>query len=373
MFLRRLHRPLVGALAAIGLVACSAAADSGEEGPTGTGVAAQEVGTVDDGTTDPTLSGVGVLPGPLPTDAIDEIASTTTMAEVEEAETIGAQAGGNRVIMLGDSILASTSKRYGNQMCAALVPLGWQVEIDAEVSRPVAFGQQVMADRWDEGWDAGLVFLGNNYGGDEQDFFKRYTALLDAFEGKPVVVVSVTEFEAQQTEVNDIIEALAETFDNVTLIDWKTISTYEGVRGDDGLHLTDLGRQVLADAVAPVFGVAPAQPGDCLDTKYHDDSAGSVDGTGTSGSGSGSGSNTRPTTATTTKPSTSTTAGGGQTSTTTGSTTGSTTATTKPPTGSTTATTSPPQTTPPQTSPPQTNPPQTSPPQTSPPVTPEPP
>lgn len=371
---RRSPRALVATLAAVMLTACSAAADSGDDtggttaGTDGAGTSAVET----TGTTSLTVSGVGVLPGPLPTNAVEDIASTTTLAEVEESETIGAQAAGNRVLMLGDSILASTSKRYGNEMCDALVPLGWQVEIDAEVGRPLAFGQQVMAARWDEGWDAGLILLGNNYNGDKDDFFARYTALLDAFEGKPVVVLTVTEFEDQQTQVNEIIEALAAARDNVTLVDWRTISTYEGVRGKDGLHLTDLGRKVLADTVAPIFDVAPAQPGKCLDSKYTDDSEGYPEGAtpgvgNGSGSGSGNGSGgtatTKPPTSTTSGGATSTTSGGGQTSTTTGGgtvTTKPSTATTAPQTPTTPAsapaTTSPPPATtaapPPVTSPP---------------------
>ena len=147
----RPHRALVGALAAVVLAACSAAADSGDGGseqPTTSGASGEgAVATETLDTTTMTVSGVGVLPGPLPTNAVEDIASTTTIAEIDETETICAKASGNRVLMRGGSILASTSKRYGNEMCDALVPLGWQVEIDAEVGRPVAFGQEVMNAR----------------------------------------------------------------------------------------------------------------------------------------------------------------------------------------------------------------------------------
>ena len=37
--------------------------------------------------------------------------------------------------MIGDSILASTSRRYTGEMCLGLVPLDWAVEVDAEKSR----------------------------------------------------------------------------------------------------------------------------------------------------------------------------------------------------------------------------------------------
>jgi hypothetical protein len=353
------HRLVVGAFAALGLVACSASAagpttaagsSAAVTGATASGSTGSVAGTggtaVGDGsgTSGPplTVGGVGVLPGPLPTESPQEVGSTTTAAPFDK--TVGALAAGNRVLMLGDSILASTTARYTNDMCDALVPLGWQLEIDAEVSRPVNFGQQVLAARLDAGWDAGLVLLGNNYNNDENDFFARYDDILTRFGEKPVVALTVTEFDPVQTRVNAMIRALAAAHPNVILVDWATISTYGGVRGGDGLHLTDLGRKVLADTVAPVFGTAPAQPGKCLDSKYTDDSAGSVTG--------GPSTGVNKTTTTVRGGAVSTTAGGG------GS--GRTTSTTRVETGTTVAHTTP------DTSSPKTEPGTTSPPKTEP-------
>ena len=87
-------------------------------------------------------------------------------------QLLGALADGNRVLLLGDSILASTSPRYGNQMCETLVPLGWQVAVEAEPSRFVEFGNDVLDDVLPvdvapvEDWNAAVVFLGSNYRGD---------------------------------------------------------------------------------------------------------------------------------------------------------------------------------------------------------------
>ena len=80
---------------------------------------------------------------------------------------MGAKVKGNRVIIIGDSVMASTSRRYGNTMCGALVPLGWQVELDAETSRFIQFGNKVLDKRLSAGWDASVILLGNNYGGDQ--------------------------------------------------------------------------------------------------------------------------------------------------------------------------------------------------------------
>ena len=69
--------------------------------------------------------------------------------------------------MIGDSITASAAKRYGGEFCDALVPLGWQVEVDAEPSRFVDFGNDVLDKRLSAKWDAAYVFLGTNYLGDQ--------------------------------------------------------------------------------------------------------------------------------------------------------------------------------------------------------------
>jgi hypothetical protein len=73
------------------------------------------------------LSGVGRIPG-------YDFGTAITLPEGFEIELpeikgglIGPKVSGNRLLMIGDSILASTSSRYGNEMCDALVPLGWQL------------------------------------------------------------------------------------------------------------------------------------------------------------------------------------------------------------------------------------------------------
>jgi hypothetical protein len=303
------HRTLISALGALVLAACSAAA----EGPPASTTVASTVETTEVETTSgssessaaPTVPGVGNLPGPLPTEAPEEIKSTTTLPPPEEE--VGALAAGNRILMLGDSILASTARRYSNNMCATLVPLGWQVQLEAEVSRGIDFGQRVQRELKDQHWDVGLIFLGNNYNDNQQDFFKRYNEVIVGFGDVPVIVATVTEFQSSQAEVNEIINALAGAHPNVKVLDWATISQGDGVIAQHDalkLHLTDDGRQVLADAVANVLGVAPTQPGDCLDSRHRDDSAGSVNGS--TGNGKPPTSTVRPT-QTTAKPTTSST------------------------------------------------------------------
>src|SRR4051794_27282791 len=241
-----------------------------------------------DNTLDPTVAGVGVLPGSNPqpevvaTDAstVPEIASTTTVAP---QPPIGTLVAGNKLLMIGDSITASAAKRYGGEWCNTLVPLGWQVEVDAEPSRFVDFGNDVLDKRLSAKWDAAYVFLGSNYLGDQESYKKQLEQIVQRLSPIPVVLLTVTLFDDSRQQVNDAITVVAAEFPNVRVLDWGSIAAADAstiLRGD-GLHLTDQGRAVLASTVAGVMGKAPTEPGKCLSTAFHNDAGASVNGTDT--------------------------------------------------------------------------------------------
>ena len=253
------------------LVACSAAASAPDE------------------SNDPTVQGVGVLPvsnrvdeGPVATevDTVPPSDPTTTLTPVQ---AIGTLVTGNRLIMIGDSITASAAKRYGGEFCDALVPLGWQVEVDAEPSRFVDFGNSVLDKRLSAKWDAAYVFLGSNYLGDQFSYRTQLEKIVQRLSPTPVVLLTVTLFEDSRQEVNDAITLVSAEFPNVHVLDWGSIAAADAptiLRGD-GLHLTNDGRAVLASTVAGVMGPAPAAPGKCLSTSFSNDAGGSVNGTDT--------------------------------------------------------------------------------------------
>ncbi|MBI4934903.1 MAG: hypothetical protein HY828_13555 [Actinobacteria bacterium] len=261
-----------------------------------------------------------------------------TTSTLPQQQTVGALAKGNRVILLGDSVLASTSRRYGNNMCEALVPLGWQVEVNAETSRPVQFGNTVLDKRLSAGWDVGVVLLGNNYGGDQDEYRRQLEKIVTRLSPGPVVLLTVSEFTESRVEVNDVIREMADKYDNVHLVQWAQVTADRpDFTGADGLHLTEIGREGLAANVAFALGHAPTTPGKCLTSSYTNDSGGPVTGT-TLKPGS--------TPTTTKKPSGSTTTtdgGSGGSTTSTGGSDPTVTATSKPPTSTPTTTAAPPE------------------------------
>jgi hypothetical protein len=219
------------------------------------------------------LSGVGRIPGgdfntlvTLP-DGID-----LTFPELI-GKMIGPQIQGNRVLMIGDSIFASTSSRYGNEMCDTLTQLGWQVAVEAQAGEFIDFGSRVLGRRWEEGWDTAVVFLGTNFDGNIVRYEEKLREMFDVLSQNPFVVLTTAEFRPKQLEVNEVIKRLAEEYGNVTVLDWAAVASSNGLIGRDGVHLTADGRAVLATAVARSLEFARDRTnGECLKPVFRDDS-----------------------------------------------------------------------------------------------------
>jgi len=219
--------------------------------------------------------------------------SATTEATVEAtASTIaddrsGARTDGNRLLIIGDSIIAATSSDNGGAMCADLVANGWQVGIDAEEGRHADVGVDVTARRLTEPWDAAVVGLGSNYKNDPAAFASEIGQILDALAPRPVLLVTVSEFEDDRAEVNYVLRESARRYDNVRLLEWsERTRNDESLTGDDGLHLTDRGIAVFVSMIAVAIGDAPGDGrGACLDLPTDDDSP---DGDGGDGDGDSS-------------------------------------------------------------------------------------
>jgi hypothetical protein len=98
----------------------------------------------------------------------------------------------------------------------------------------------------------------------------------------PVVLLTVSEFTPSRGDVNQVILEMAQKYSNVLIVDWASTTADDNtLTGGDNLHLTNVGRQVLAQNVALALGQAPTQPGKCLASTFTDDSSGPVVGTTT--------------------------------------------------------------------------------------------
>lgn len=264
-------RRWAGLLVGLSLTA-TAAACAGEDGQ----VVTKEAGTV---------GGVGSLPEAL---SISGRYSSTTEVPTTPRPTIAmrgdfdelvAAVEGNRLLMIGDSIFASTSRRYGGQMCFVLLPLGWAVEVNAEPARFVEFGARVLDRRLrpESGvdWDVAVVHLGSNFRGDVEAYRRELFAILDRLAPRPTVLVTVSEFRPDRARVNEVVRDMVRFYSNVVVLDWADITAREpGLTGGDRLHLTDDGRARLALEIAELVGPAPeGSTAACLSSSFTDDSA----------------------------------------------------------------------------------------------------
>jgi hypothetical protein len=219
-----------------------------------------------------TLTNVGRIPGINATSGAVVVNGVRASLANLDGPVLGTVASGNRLLVLGDSILAGTANRYGGAMCAGLVPLGWRVAVEAEAGQMVGFGRTVLRDRIYEGWDAAVVFLGTNFGGSAELYEKDLTAIVESLAPRPTLLLTASLFRPTMQQVNQVIRIVASKNPNVSVLDWSTTSVQTGVLNRDNIHPTDAGRQVLVSSIASALGEAPTGPGACLPSKFTDDS-----------------------------------------------------------------------------------------------------
>jgi hypothetical protein len=217
------------------------------------------------------LTNIGRIPGVGSSGAVVVDGVKANLANLS-GPIIGTVAKGNRVLVIGDSILAGTASRYGGTMCAGLVPLGWRVAVEAEAGQMTGFGRTVLRDRLYEGWDAAVVFLGTNYSGSAAIYERDLTAIVTSLAPRPTLLLTATLYRTQMQEVNNVIRLVASKNSHVSVLDWGTTSTQAGVLNRDKVHPTTAGRQVLVASIVAAMGNSPTGSGSCLPSKYTDDS-----------------------------------------------------------------------------------------------------
>lgn len=225
-------------------------------------------------TSDSVLAYVGRIPGLDSSSSVIVVNGVRANLSALQGPVLGTVSKGNKLLVIGDSILAGTASRYGGAMCDELVPLGWRVAVEAEAGQTVTFGRTVLRDRIYEGWDAAVVFLGTNYGGSAEKYQRDLTAIVTSLAPRPTLLLTATLFKDQMADVNNVIRTVAAANSNVSVLDWGLTSTQAGLLNRDGIHPTDAGRNVLVKSVAAALGNAPVAGGSCLPSKYTDDTMG---------------------------------------------------------------------------------------------------
>jgi hypothetical protein len=231
--------------------------------------------SISDSTTTIAVSGTVAGVGNLPTQDLGgelDPANQSSVPPGSRPITVGELSNGPRLLMIGDSIFAGVSRRYSNMACERLVPLGWQVAVEAERGRFIDLGLRIVEQKLPQGFDAVVLFLGTNYG-KKQDVYQEYLdKILDQLAPRPVIILTATEYKPFMREVNAVIEEEVRTRDNLWLVDWREISKTPGVLWKDGIHPVDEGNALLMDSIIEALGSAPGDvPGECLKVEFKDD------------------------------------------------------------------------------------------------------
>lgn len=243
----------------------------------------------------PATVALGELPGPLspigeaappPTTVPATTVPPTTEPIPEITDTVGAVAEGNRLLLIGDTALATLTTRQGGIGCETLADFGWETAIEAERGRFLAFATEVLdevAVDVAEPWDVVGLMFGHHADVGPDEFRTSLEEIVDRISPRPVVLYTVAPvtidgaLSAEAVARNDEIRAVAAERPNVVLIDWsQTIQDEQDIDlVEDGFVPTTAGMERLVVLTAGALGDAPdgAADGACVEPVFVDDSA----------------------------------------------------------------------------------------------------
>jgi hypothetical protein len=157
----------------------------------------------------------------------------------------------NKVFVLGDSVLLATK-----DLLPARLP-GWDVTVDAVVSRRIDAGLKVLEQRKGELGSVAVVHQCTNYGKGEGFAGKLDKAMALMADVQRIVLVTCTNWSPGQPEANAAIAAVAARDPRVRVVDWAAVSGTAGYTGADKIHLLPGGVQALSALVAAQVGPSP--------------------------------------------------------------------------------------------------------------------
>ena len=169
-----------------------------------------------------------------------------------------------RILFVGDSVSLGMAIGNPDPLDAYVQSLGWQITLDGRVGRFTDEGIRVLQKRKSEIHQVLVLMLGNNYGGDQDQFRLQVAQILQlASDAKRIIMFTVPLYAAKQQEVNDVLRQAAMGDPRLTLIDWETASRlFKGALSGDGIHPTTYGAMILDQMLAVTLGPAPGGPTD---------------------------------------------------------------------------------------------------------------
>jgi hypothetical protein len=231
----------------------------------------------------PETVAIGGMPGPLSDTTVPTLPAvtldSTTTTEAEREPITGPlvdEVLGSRVLLIGDTALAATTSRAGGIMCDVVTGFGWDVEIEAEPGRSIAFAGEVLDELLDDDWDVVGLMFGHHVDDTVDDFERTLDDVLARLDPRPVILATVAELGDEQAAINRVLRERQRSRPNVVILEWAEATALEPeVLLDEGGPVpSDEGAGRLALFTAALLSRYPGDdPGTCLESVFTDDSA----------------------------------------------------------------------------------------------------
>jgi hypothetical protein len=166
------------------------------------------------------------------------------------------QSAGRPVYVIGDSVMLGAQAA----VVAALAPL--PATVDAQESRSLLGAVSLLQEHRAEMGDVVVVALGTNDGTDPGEFAHRIDLAMGALQGVAHVLwVNQRQFAPGRAEMNSVLASATARYPNLTVLDWNAaVDANPAAVGPDGIHLTDVGRALMAGLVANAVHTALTPP-----------------------------------------------------------------------------------------------------------------
>jgi lysophospholipase L1-like esterase len=155
-----------------------------------------------------------------------------------------------RVVLIGDSVMAAMSPDVTDAARRVLGAAGWDVMIDAAESRSTLAGVDVVRQLRPQITDTAVIMLGHN--DSSSGFRHRAAAVMQALSGVRHVywlTMKLPRYRVADAALVDLTNA----FSNLHLVDWARRAQPAWTAGD-GLHLSTAGAVEMAKLILATIG-----------------------------------------------------------------------------------------------------------------------
>lgn len=191
-------------------------------------------------------AGIALTSSPLGRGTVSVSPSSSTTAEPAPTTTLGPPTIiDNRLFVVGDSVMQGAAPYLQDEAPA------WSITSDTRVGRFLNEGARIVKRKRSQIGQVVVVGLGNNYGGDRQQFVAEVDEMLEELEGvKHILWLTVAEFRDDRRDVNATLRAAKRRDPRIVLVDWTSMwRADESLTNSDRLHLSAAGAKAMAKLI----------------------------------------------------------------------------------------------------------------------------